>query len=119
LNTASAVTMPWLDDVRSVLEVWYPGQEYGTAVASLLFGDANPSGKLPVTFTADDHQGPWGEGRERFPGDGTTVQFSEGNLIGYRWYEAKNQQPLFPVRSRPLVHDVRLRAPAGRRPPTP
>ena len=50
LNTGSAVTMPWLDKVKGVFEAWYPGQESGNAIAALLFGDMNPSGKLPVTF---------------------------------------------------------------------
>jgi len=95
LNTSSAVTMPWLNKVRSVLEVWYPGQEYGTALAKLLFGDVNPSGKLPLTFPASDQQGPWALGTDQFPGNGTTVQFSEGNLVGYRWYDTNAQQPLF------------------------
>src|SRR4051794_12343627 len=95
LNTSSAVTMPWLNKVRSVLEVWYPGQEYGTALAKLLFGDVSPSGKLPLTFPASDQQGPWALGTDQFPGNGTTVQFSEGNLVGYRWYDTKHAQPLF------------------------
>jgi beta-glucosidase len=96
LNTGSAVTMPWLHEVRSVLEVWYPGQTYGTAVASLLFGDVNPSGKLPVSFPADDKQGPWGESTQQYRGDGTNVDYSEGLLVGYRWYDAKGERPLFP-----------------------
>ncbi len=96
LNTASAVTMPWLKDVRSVLEMWYPGQQYGTALASLLFGDVNPSGKLPVTFPAGDKQGPWGQNTQQYPGDGTNVAFSEGLQVGYRWYDANGEQPLFP-----------------------
>jgi beta-glucosidase len=96
LNTSSAVTMPWLPAVRSVLEVWYPGQMYGTAVASLLFGDVNPSGKLPVTFPADDTQGPWRVGAQQYPGDGTNVDYSEGILEGYRWYDTTSQKPLFP-----------------------
>jgi beta-glucosidase len=96
LNTGSAVTMPWLPAVRSVLEVWYPGQMYGTAVASLLFGDVNPSGKLPVTFPADETQGPWRAGTQQYPGDGSNVDYSEGILEGYRWYDATGQKPLFP-----------------------
>ena len=80
----------------SVLEVWYPGQEYGTALASLLFGDVNPSGKLPLTFPASDQQGPLDRRHRQFPGDGTTVHYSEGILVGYRWYDAKHEQPLFP-----------------------
>src|SRR6185312_4036147 len=50
LNTGSAVTMPWLSSVKGVLEAWYPGQSDGTAIAHILYGTANPSGHLPVTF---------------------------------------------------------------------
>jgi beta-glucosidase len=96
LNTSSAVTMPWLDKVDAVLETWYPGQQYGTALASLLYGDVNPSGKLPLTFPADDQQGPWGAGSLQYPGDGTNVFYSEGLLVGYRWYDAQHAAPLFP-----------------------
>ena len=58
LNTGSAVTMPWLSSVKGVLEAWYPGQEDGTAIAALLFGDADPSGHLPVTFPTVAVPGP-------------------------------------------------------------
>ncbi len=93
LNTSSAVTMPWLDKVSAVLESWYPGQQYGTALASLLFGDTNPSGKLPLTFPASDQQGPWGAGTLQYPGDGTNVFYSEGIDVGYRWYDASTPGP--------------------------
>jgi len=96
LNTSSAVLMPWLDKVDGVLEVWYPGQQYGTALAHVLFGDVNPSGKLPLTFPATDSQGPAGQGTEQYPGDGTSVRYDEGVLVGYRWYDATGQKPLFP-----------------------
>jgi beta-glucosidase len=99
LNTSSAVTMPWLDKVSAVLESWYPGQQYGTALASLLFGDTNPSGKLPLTFPASDQQGPWGAGTLQYPGDGTNVFYSEGIDVGYRWYDAQHAGPLFPFGS--------------------
>ncbi len=95
LNTASAVTMPWLSKVAGVVEVWFPGQTAGTAIAQVLFGDVNPSGKLPVTFPASDRQGP-ARTRAEYPGDGTNVYYREGTLIGYRWYDATHQHPLFP-----------------------
>ncbi|MCW2772638.1 MAG: hypothetical protein JWN91_964 [Nocardioides sp.] len=95
LNTASAVTMPWLPKVAGVVEVWFPGQTTGTAIAQVLFGDVNPSGKLPVTFPASDRQGP-ARTKSEYPGDGTNVYYREGTLIGYRWYDAKQQRPLFP-----------------------
>jgi beta-glucosidase len=95
LNTASAVLMPWLHDVAAVLEAWYPGQTGGTALARLLFGDVNPSGKLPVTFPASDAQGP-ARSTVEYPGDGSDVYYTEGLQVGYRWYDAQHQRPLFP-----------------------
>jgi beta-glucosidase len=95
LNTSSAVLMPWLRQVDGMLEVWYPGQEYGTALAHVLFGDVNPSGKLPLTFPDSDTQGPAGVGSAQYPGDGSTVRYDEGVLVGYRWYDATGQRPLF------------------------
>jgi beta-glucosidase len=95
LNTGSAVTMPWLSSVKGVMEAWYPGQGDGTAIASLLFGDANPSGHLPVTFPASLSQVP-AHTSAQWPGTGGTVQYSEGVDVGYRWYDANNLTPLFP-----------------------
>ncbi|MEU8789671.1 glycoside hydrolase family 3 C-terminal domain-containing protein [Streptomyces sp. NPDC048643] len=95
LNTGSAVTMPWLDGVDGVLESWYAGQSEGTAIASLLFGDVNPSGKLPVTFPKSLTDVP-ARTAAQWPGQGGTVQYSEGLAMGYRWYQSKGIAPLFP-----------------------
>jgi beta-glucosidase len=95
LNTGSAVTMPWVDSVRGVVEAWYPGQEDGNAIASVLFGDTNPSGKLPVTFPKSLADVPASTAAQ-WPGLNGQVQYSEGLDVGYRWYDAKNIQPLFP-----------------------
>ncbi len=95
LNTGSAVTMPWLSSVAGVLEAWYPGQQDGTAIGALLFGTANPSGHLPVTFPASLSQVP-ASTTAQWPGTGGTVQYSEGIDVGYRWYDAKGLTPLFP-----------------------
>ncbi|HLH58402.1 MAG TPA: glycoside hydrolase family 3 C-terminal domain-containing protein, partial [Streptosporangiaceae bacterium] len=95
LNTGSAVTMPWLSSVAGVLEAWYPGQQDGTAIASLLFGAADPSGHLPVTFPQSLSQVPAATAAQ-WPGQGGTVQYSEGIDVGYRWYDAKGLTPLFP-----------------------
>jgi beta-glucosidase len=95
LNTGGPVLMPWIDEVAAVVQVWYPGQEYGDALAALLFGDANPSGKLPATFPAGEAQFPAAQ-KAQFPGDGTTVRYDEELLVGYRWYDAKKEKPLFP-----------------------
>ena len=94
LNTGSAVTMPWLDQVKGVFEAWYPGQQDGTAIASLLFGDADPSGKLPVTFPQSLADVPASTAAQ-WPGDNGTVQYSEGLDVGYRCYTTKDITPLF------------------------
>ena len=95
LNTGSAVTMPWLGSVSGVLENWYPGQSDGTAIAALLYGDVNPSGKLPVSFPKSLADVPAAT-QAQWPGVNNQVQYSEGLDIGYRWYQAKNITPLFP-----------------------
>jgi beta-glucosidase len=95
LNTGSAVTMPWLGSVAGVLENWYPGQQDGNAIAALLFGDVNPSGKLPVTFPKSLADVP-ASTPAQWPGTNGQVQYSEGVNVGYRWYQAKNIAPLFP-----------------------
>ena len=95
LNTGSAVTMPWLDSVAAVLEAWYPGQEDGNAIAAVLFGDVNPSGKLPVTFPRRLADVPAASAAQ-WPGVNGEVQYSEGLQVGYRWYAAKGIAPLFP-----------------------
>ena len=95
LNTAGAVAMPWIDKVAGVIWAGHPGAFDGSSIAALLFGDANPSGRLVMTFPVNEQQGPATKPDE-YPGDGKTVNFSEGLLVGYRWYDAKNQTPLFP-----------------------
>jgi hypothetical protein len=79
----------------AVIEAFYPGQEAGSSIAQLQFGDVNPSGKLAMTFPAGEDQEP-GTHFLDYPGDGMTVNYSEGVLVGYRWYDAKNQEPLLP-----------------------
>ena len=99
LATSGPVTMPWLDDVPSVMEVWYPGQAQGTAVAGLLYGDINPSGKLPVTFPASDAQAaevgppnPFSLITQVSP----VVPYTEGVFVGYKEYASRGLTPLFP-----------------------
>ncbi len=95
LNTGGPVLMPWLGKVAGVIEAWYAGQEYGDAIAAVLFGDVSPSGKLPVTFPASEDQGV-ASSPARFPGDGKEVLYDEGLLVGYRWFDAHHETPLFP-----------------------
>ena len=95
INSGSPVVMPWLGQVAGVFENWYGGQETGAAAAALIFGTANPSGKLPVTFPASLGQVP-AQTTAQWPGTSTGVTYSEGVNIGYRWYQSQNITPLFP-----------------------
>ncbi|MEU6713375.1 glycoside hydrolase family 3 C-terminal domain-containing protein [Nonomuraea sp. NPDC046802] len=95
LNTGDPVLMPWLDRVRSILQMWYPGQEGAEATAMLLTGAANPGGKLPVTFPRRAEDAPTAK-PERYPGVGGLARYSEGVFVGYRHYDARGIEPLFP-----------------------
>jgi beta-glucosidase len=96
LMTGSAVTMPWLGRVPAVLEAWYPGERGGHAIARLLFGDVNPSGRLPLTFPVSEADLATAGSPARWPGDAHNIDYDEGLLLGYRWYDAKRIAPLFP-----------------------
>ena len=119
LETGGPVTMPWVDQVEGIVEAWFPGIGGGEAIANLLFGDVNPSAKLPVTFARSDSQLAFPEvpGIDLKP---VTVQVPtvmrgqrimhnerrlppfdvdyniQGARVGYKWFESKNLQPLFP-----------------------
>jgi beta-glucosidase len=95
LNTGGPVLMPWLDNVAGVIEAWYPGQESGSAIASVLFGDVNPSGRLPITFPRSDEQTPVSD-PQRWPGKNQIARYDEALEVGYRWYDAHGETPLFP-----------------------
>lgn len=101
LNTGAPVLMPWLSSVSSVVESWYGGQENGNALASILFGDVNPSGKLPQTWPTSMEEMPTAD-TSQYPGDvdistnSTTINYSEGLDVGYRWYDSNNVTALFP-----------------------
>ena len=95
IDAGAPVTMPWLGQVAAVVDAWYPGESNGTALATVLFGPADPSGHLPVTFPRSLSQVP-ASTPAQFPGVGGQVQYSEGIDVGYRWYDAQNQTPLFP-----------------------
>jgi beta-glucosidase len=101
LNTGDPVLMPWLDDVRAVLQMWYPGQEGAEATVDLLTGAANPGGKLPETYPADEDATPVSD-PANYPGldtDGDPAPelqtYTEGTDVGYRWYAATGTDPLF------------------------
>ena len=95
IDAGAPVAMPWLSQVAGVVDAWYPGQTSGTSLASVLFGQTDPGGHLPVTFPASLSQMPTSS-TAQFPGNGSTVQYSEGIDVGYRWYGANSVTPLFP-----------------------
>ncbi len=100
LKSGGPVLMPWLSSVPAVLQAWYPGEEDGNAVAALLYGDFNPSGKLPMTFPRSEADLPT-KTAEQYPGikgaDGHyTAKYSEGVFVGYRHYDQNRVAPLFP-----------------------
>jgi beta-glucosidase len=106
LQTGSPVLMPWLGKVSAVVQAWYSGNRGATAIARVLFGKVNPSGRLPVTFPASESQLP----RPYIPGFGLKpdqivwtggrtqqdIDYIEGANVGYKWYALKKQTPLFP-----------------------
>ena len=107
LETGNPVFMPWIGQVSGVIEAWYPGARGGEAIGKVLFGETNPSGRLPISFPASEAQLP----RPELPGlkdakpEGSgvpepqaafDVAYTEGSDVGYRWYAAKGLKPLFP-----------------------
>lgn len=95
LDTGGAVLMPWINKVAGVVEAWYPGQVDGNAIAAVLSGKVNPSGRLPITFPASATTTPI-RTASAFPGVNSVVKFGAGLDIGYRWYQAYHATPLFP-----------------------
>ena len=85
----------WLDKIPALLQAWYPGMEGGNALARILFGDVNPSGKLPATFPKKLSDSP-AQALGAYPGTNGTVTYTEGLLVGYRWFDTKNIEPKFP-----------------------
>lgn len=98
LETGNAASMPWRDHVKGIVEAWFPGQAGGQAIAEVLAGKVNPSGRLPITFPADLARTP----RPELPGLGspwgtpTTIRYDEGAEVGYRWYAGKGEALLYP-----------------------
>ncbi len=102
LETGNPVLMPWLAEVKAVVEAWYPGQKGGEAIAAVLSGSVNPSGRLPITFPAREAQNPRGplpalgeEDGSKLSAAQNVVQYPEGAAAGYRWFAARGEQPLF------------------------
>jgi len=94
LNTGDPVTMTkWIGKTPALVDMWYGGQEAGHALAAILFGDANPSGKLPVSLPKEYEDTPT---HDNYPGVNLKVNYAEGIYVGYRYYDTKNVEPLFP-----------------------
>lgn len=93
LSNGAPIEMPWLDKVGAVLEAYLGGQAFGGAIADVLFGDADPCGKLAETFPARLSDNP---SYLNFPGEKQRVEYREGLFVGYRYYDAKQMKPLFP-----------------------
>jgi beta-glucosidase len=93
LNTGSPVELPWEPVVPAIVQLWFPGEEMGGALADVLFGDADPGGRLPTTFPLryDDHPARFG-----YPGEGGKVRYGERVFVGYRAYATRGQRVAFP-----------------------
>ena len=97
LVSGNAVAMPWIKDIQGLMQVWYLGSDAGYAIADVLSGDVNPSGKLPFSFPMkleDNAAHHFGE--LSYPGDSINEDYKEGILVGYRWFDTKKIAPLFP-----------------------
>ena len=93
--SGNAVAMPWVNEVPSIVEAWYGGTSAGNAIADVIFGKVNPSGKLPFTFYKDLSQTSQKSTLE-YPGDRTNVYYKEGIYVGYRYIDEHHLKPLFP-----------------------
>jgi len=92
--SGNAIAMPWVKEIPAIVQSWYLGTETGNALAAILFGDVNPSGKLPFSFPVklDDNSA---HALGEFPGTKEQVNYTEGLFVGYRWHDAQNIKPLF------------------------
>jgi beta-glucosidase len=95
IAAGAPVAMPWLGDVRAVVDQWYAGTENGNAIAALLYGQASPSGKLPQTFPKSLADMPE-KTPEQYPGKDGKAHYTEGLKVGYRWFDSQGIEPLFP-----------------------
>jgi beta-glucosidase len=94
INAGGPVIMSrWISQVPALLDMWYGGQEGGNAIADVLFGEANPSGKLPVSFVKQLQDSP---SYGNYPGENLRVKYAEGIYVGYRFFDKEKKEPLFP-----------------------
>ncbi|CAG8086692.1 unnamed protein product [Penicillium olsonii] len=92
-QTGSPITMPWLENVPVVIQAWYQGQEQGNSLADVILGAVNPSGKLPITFPQRIEDSP---SFDNYPGENDVVHYGEGIYAGYRYFDHRKLEPLFP-----------------------
>jgi beta-glucosidase len=114
LETAGPVLTPWRHQVEAIVEAWYPGSGGGAAIARVLFGDVDPGGRLPATFPARARDLPTADSPRRYPGVAGKVHYSEGVLVGYRWFEQRGLRMAFPFGhglsyGRFIFEDLRVR----------
>ncbi len=96
LVSGNAVEMPWISKVKGLVQAWYLGSEAGNAIADVISGDVNPSGKLPFSFPKKlSDNGAHSFGESAYPGDGINEYYKEDILVGYRWHDTKKIKPLF------------------------
>ena len=96
LVSGNAVAMPWVTSVKGIMQAWYLGSEAGNAIADVISGDVNPSGKLPFTFPVKlEDNGAHSFGTLSYPGDSINQYYKEDILVGYRWHDTKEIKPLF------------------------
>lgn len=107
INAGSPVAMPWLNDVDAVIVAWFPGQEFGDALVDVLLGDADPGGRLPVTFPQRLEDTP---AFEHHPGRNGVARYLEGRLVGYRFYDTVGREPLFPFGHGMSYADIAVRS---------
>jgi beta-glucosidase len=93
LNAASPTAMPWAPDVAAIVQAWFPGEEWGNALADVVSGDVSPSGKLPTTFPVRIEDTP---AFTNYPGERGHVRYGEGVFVGYRWYDDRGIEPRYP-----------------------
>ena len=94
LSNGAPVEMPWIRSVKGLIEAYLGGQAFGGAIANVLFGRANPCGKLAETFPETLPHNP---SHLNFPGEDDRVEYREGLFVSYRYYDAKKIEPLFPL----------------------
>ena len=97
LISGNAVAMPWVEDIKGLMQAWYLGSQAGNVLTDIISGDLNPSGKLPFTFPkklTDNSAHYYGE--ISYPGDSINQEYKEDILVGYRWHDTKAIEPMFP-----------------------